>query len=592
MGLLPSPQLSLESRVLSDSSEPISQGHVSWHATSEDSIHLYAMPAPAHTQCLRTPYPVPQLIEEICVGLGGVQDIVGEIIDKLVKPRWIFQQAGYGIKPPKGVLLYGPPGTGKTLLAQRIASKLIGKEKYRHFFNAAEIVSEYPQASTEQIKDIFDPAIQDFRRLGKNANTHIFIFDEIDAMLGPTSKWQAATPTQEAIRSLLQTIMSGAEEYSNIIIFGTTNQELERFNPALLRADRFSIKILVPLPDYRTRREMLSLFFHEIERQGWACNRCDISELSKQACGLSHSDIKETFDRAVSVSTNEYLAAQLNACYNPEIVIPPYKTLTNSHFQTVLHNPENAAISKTCALEKFSLNHPFVTLSDQKSAVLEPVLHALNTILSTSGRFGVILIQGAMNTGKSAICHEVVKRVHGFDRYEVIRNGLEEKLKKAFEAANQPGNTLLVVDPIDTFLESGELFSNPKKLFAGWHTLVDNIAGKSVAMIMTSALSAPEIFDATRLKGGIREYITLQNTLSEEMIKELLASQMIEPTDMKKILDLFSDSCAIKELLTLLDHYRLPMLEAGKISWDFTQMGKDFKRNHFALMKNELDYYA
>ncbi len=119
----------------------------------------------------------------------------------------------------------------------------------------------------------------------------LFCFDEIDAMLQPKEEWQSPSKSQEAIRLELQSILSGPQSYDNIIIIGTTNIEPSRFDPALRRQGRFSVQISIPLPDRIHRYEILQVFCHKLEDNGWNCEDFNLNNLSWQTSGKSGADL-------------------------------------------------------------------------------------------------------------------------------------------------------------------------------------------------------------------------------------------------------------------------------------------------------------
>lgn len=86
----------------------------------------------------------------------------------------------YGIKHVKGILLYGPPGTGKTLIARKLSEALnCTKPKV---VNGPSLMSKFVGESEKNIRELFEPAIAEYRTAKENSSLHVIIMDEIDAI--------------------------------------------------------------------------------------------------------------------------------------------------------------------------------------------------------------------------------------------------------------------------------------------------------------------------------------------------------------------------------------------------------------------------
>jgi vesicle-fusing ATPase len=76
-----------------------------------------------------------------------------------------------GISHVKGVLLFGPPGTGKTLIARQLAKVLRAKEP--KIVNGPEIMSKYVGQAEENIRKLFEDAINDQKAHGDESELHM-----------------------------------------------------------------------------------------------------------------------------------------------------------------------------------------------------------------------------------------------------------------------------------------------------------------------------------------------------------------------------------------------------------------------------------
>lgn len=125
------------------------------------------------------------------MGIGGLDAEFGMIFRRSFASRLfpVETTRKLGIKHVKGMLLYGPPGTGKTLIARQIGKVLATKEP--KVVNGPEILNKFVGASEENIRNLFKEAEEDQLANGDNAELHIIIFDEIDAVRGREMKRHA-----------------------------------------------------------------------------------------------------------------------------------------------------------------------------------------------------------------------------------------------------------------------------------------------------------------------------------------------------------------------------------------------------------------
>ena len=213
-------------------------------------------------------------------GLLEPKQELWEIVEFLKSPQK-FKKLGAEI--PKGVLLVGPPGTGKTLLARAVA----GEAQVPFFsISASEFVEMFVGVGAARVRDMFDKA-------KRNAPAIIFI-DELDAIgrlrgagLGGSNDEREQTLNQILVE------MDGFETDTNVIIMAATNRP-DVLDPALLRPGRFDRRIVLDLPDFKERLDILNIY---VKNKPLAGN-IHLEKIARSSIGFSGADLKNLANEA------------------------------------------------------------------------------------------------------------------------------------------------------------------------------------------------------------------------------------------------------------------------------------------------------
>ncbi len=184
--------------------------------------------------------------------VGGLEEIKEKLIDSVQRP--LSEPEAFenmGITPPKGVLLYGPPGTGKTLLGKAVAN-----ECDANFISVKgpELLSKWVGESEKAVREIFKKARQ-------TAPSIVFL-DELDALAPERGRNEQNSVIDRVVNQLL-TSLDGIDTTTGIIVLAATNRP-DRVDPALLRAGRFDLRLLVPIPDFESRKAILKIHTKEM----------------------------------------------------------------------------------------------------------------------------------------------------------------------------------------------------------------------------------------------------------------------------------------------------------------------------------------
>ena len=182
---------------------------------------------------------------EDVAGIEEAKEELQEVVSFLKNPE---KFTAIGAKIPRGVLLVGPPGTGKTLLAKAIAG-----EAGVPFFSisGSEFVEMFVGVGASRVRDLF-------KKAKENAPCIVFI-DEIDAVgrQRGTGIGGGNDEREQTLNQLL-TEMDGFEGNSGVIVIAATNR-VDVLDSALLRPGRFDRQVIVDLPTYRGRLEILKV---------------------------------------------------------------------------------------------------------------------------------------------------------------------------------------------------------------------------------------------------------------------------------------------------------------------------------------------
>jgi len=244
---------------------------------------------------------VPKVTWEDVGGLEEIKMKLTEAIELPLKDPEPFRRMG--IKPPRGLLLYGPPGTGKTLIAKAVAN-----ESNANFISikGPEVLSKWVGESEKAIRQIF--------KIAKQASPSIVFLDEIDAITPRRGLGGDNNVTMRIVNQLL-TSMDGMESLEGVVVIGATNRP-DIVDPALLRAGRFDMMLLVPTPDAKSRLAILKVHTKDMPLKG-----VDLEGLAERTQGYVGADLMALCREAAMVA----LRADIGS-----------KKVTQEHFETAL----------------------------------------------------------------------------------------------------------------------------------------------------------------------------------------------------------------------------------------------------------------
>ena len=213
--------------------------------------------------------------------IGGLEETKNEI--KFALGMTLAQQpSDVKIAAWTKILFYGPPGTGKTLLAAATSNAVKSTEGVPSvFFNVkvSSILSKFFGESSKILSELYGTA--------RDTSPSVVFLDEFDSLAS-----QRDASDSGAERRILSTLLSeldGMESKGRsdiyVLTIAATNRPWD-LDPAVL--SRFEKKILIPLPDERTRERILRI---HLEKKGFA-TEVDYDELSRLTSGYSGREVE------------------------------------------------------------------------------------------------------------------------------------------------------------------------------------------------------------------------------------------------------------------------------------------------------------
>jgi len=128
-----------------------------------------------------------------------------------------------------------------------------------------------------------------FERAKERAPCIVFI-DEIDA-IGNTRMQMGTAHSSDSLNALLSE-MDGFERNAGIVIIGATNMP-DRLDAALIRPGRFDRKVHIPLPDKKSRKEIINLYLKD-----HASDDVDVDLLVSDISGFSGAELESMVNLA------------------------------------------------------------------------------------------------------------------------------------------------------------------------------------------------------------------------------------------------------------------------------------------------------
>lgn len=220
-------------------------------------------------------------------GLEEAKQILQESVEGALLNPEMYRRAK--ARSPKGILLWGPPGTGKTLLAKAVASQ--GRANFISV-NGPELLSKWVGASEQAVRELFAKARQ--------AAPCVVFLDEIDTLAPARGSYQGDSGVSDRVVGQLLSELDGLQVGAEIMVIAATNRR-DALDPALLRAGRLDLQLLIDLPDAASRLAIL-----QVHNQGRPLENVDLGYWAVVTEGWNGASLELLGDRAAVEAIRRY----------------------------------------------------------------------------------------------------------------------------------------------------------------------------------------------------------------------------------------------------------------------------------------------
>jgi SpoVK/Ycf46/Vps4 family AAA+-type ATPase len=257
-------------------------------------------------------------------GIGGCAALIARLQARVVAPFSASPLAQrLQLPPPKGVLLHGPPGNSKTTLARALA-RALGATFFS--LSGGELLSCYVGEAEARVRALF--------ALARAAQPAVVFFDELDALVGMRGIGSSGAGAGGGGATLLATLlteMDGVVGWQGVLLVGATNR-LAALDPALLRAGRLELHLLVPQPSAAGREDILRVHMGAMPcfRGGRGLPEQLLARLSSATEGYSGAQLQDLTRRAAVLALREHVAAGRGGGEGVD------STVTEQHFEQAL----------------------------------------------------------------------------------------------------------------------------------------------------------------------------------------------------------------------------------------------------------------
>jgi vesicle-fusing ATPase len=200
--------------------------------------------------------------------------------------------------------------------------------------NGPEILNKFVGASEENIRNLFKEAEEDTIANGDNAELHIIIFDEIDAICKSRGRGGDSTGVHDTVVNQLLSKIDGVNALNNILVIGMTNRK-DMIDSALLRPGRLEVHIEIGLPDEKGRVQIFNIHLKPMRENKMLHEEVTSEYLASQTKNFSGAEIEGLVKSASSFALYSSIDIKKNGA-KPVDVSGKNIIVRLAHFQKAL----------------------------------------------------------------------------------------------------------------------------------------------------------------------------------------------------------------------------------------------------------------
>ncbi|KAA8493624.1 Vesicle-fusing ATPase [Porphyridium purpureum] len=472
------------------------------------------------------------------LGIGGLDKEFGQIFRRAFASR-VFPPsiiAKLGINHVKGMLLFGPPGTGKTLIARQIGKMLNAREP--KVVNGPEILDKFVGGSEKNIRELFAEAESDFAANGEQADLHIIVFDEIDAICKKRGSARDSTGVHDTVVNQILSKIDGVNALNNILVIGMTNRK-DMIDDALLRPGRLEVHVEISLPDEHGRLQILSIHTSKMRANKMLGTSVSLEELAGRTKNYSGAEIEGLCKSAAAFALNRHVdyknlqqtTAALSSQKDQSVVVEAHD------FDSALEEVQPAFGMGSERLERCLLGG-FINFGERLRHVvesgrmfIEEVRHSRrNPLLS-------VLIEGSFGTGKTALAAKLALEsefpfVRLISPEQFVGYGENSKcaaLAQAFDDAHKSPLSVVVLDNIERMIEYapiGPRFSNA--VLQTLMVLVKSLPPEGRRLLILGTTSSAAILHSLQLTQCFNAVLECSTLNEAELLSILQGDTFVE----------------------------------------------------------------
>ena len=318
------------------------------------------------------------------------------------------------------------------------------------------------------MREIFKEAEDDQKQNGDEAELHIIIFDEIDAVCRPRGSVSSGTGVHESVVNQFLAKLDGVDSLDNILVIGMTNRK-DMIDEAVLRPGRLEIHKEIGLPDFEGRLQIFEIHTRSIKKNKLLSSEVDFDFLAEHTKNYTGAEIMSVCRNAIQYTLFRDIDAKnigkldLKGIMNRKVTLEDFKMSLDEIKPQF--GVDHSGFDNRLSGGFIEYGSHFKTLFEDCKALIENLKSSETTSLLS------VLLSGERGAGKTAFAAKIaiesgfpfVKMITPEDFVGYSEAGKLAKITKIFDDAYKSPLSLIVLDDIERlieFIHIGPRFSN------------------------------------------------------------------------------------------------------------------------------------